>query len=410
MRVTVQVKRNTDGSSEDSFYGYNPHTDVETLTDSSGDTRATYGYTASGQNDDSSFTGVDKPDPQDPTEEPYNFYRFNAKRFDPASGTYDMGFRDYDPGLNRYLTRDLYNGALADLDLATDPFTSNRYAFAGGNPITGIELDGHVATTLKQLEYINGPYTPDADTQKLLNANSQPPAGPAPSPAPKKSSGWRAVGNALAGAGRGLVGLFEAATPLAQANVSLNNPAAAKVTQRVPVLRDVAGWVAEHQASGAYDQAAKTLGADPSSGAYKGGDIAATVIGAVVTGAIGGGARAAATATEKAATRIEAGDEAFHYTFGRALASVEKQGLRSGSYATPNGTLSPLQAQIDLALPPNRGLPDALVRIDLAGLRKAGYEIPQVRQVGRSFGMPGGGYEIQFPYSIPSQFIKVISP
>jgi len=78
----------------------------------------------------------------DPTREPYNFYRFNAKRFDPSSGTYDMGFRDNDPGLNRYLTRDLYNGALADLDLTTDPFTSNRYAFAGGNPITGIELDG----------------------------------------------------------------------------------------------------------------------------------------------------------------------------------------------------------------------------------------------------------------------------
>jgi RHS repeat-associated protein len=151
-----QTKFNAGGSSEESFYGYNPHTDVETLTDQNGDTRATYGYTASGQNDDSSFTGVDKPDPQDPTREPYNFYRFNGKRFDPASGTYDMGFRDYDPGLNRYLTRDTYNGALADLKLTTDPFTGNRYAFAGGNPITGIELDGHVAQTLKQLECING--------------------------------------------------------------------------------------------------------------------------------------------------------------------------------------------------------------------------------------------------------------
>ena len=55
-----------------------------------------------------------------------------------------MGFRDYSPGLNRYLTRDCYNGALADLNLALDPFTGSRYAFAGGNPITGIELDGHM--------------------------------------------------------------------------------------------------------------------------------------------------------------------------------------------------------------------------------------------------------------------------
>jgi RHS repeat-associated protein len=117
---------------------------VEALTDASGDTKATYGYTAYGQNDNGQFTGVDKPDPQDPTKEPYNFYRYTAKRFDPASGTYDMGFRDYSPGLNRFLTRDMYNGALADLDLATDPFTSNRYAFAGGNPISNVELDGHI--------------------------------------------------------------------------------------------------------------------------------------------------------------------------------------------------------------------------------------------------------------------------
>ncbi len=139
-----QTKRNTGGTTEDAFYGYDSHTSVETLTDTSGDTKATYGYTAYGQNDNQSFTGVDKPDPQDPTKEPYNFYRYTAKRFDPATGRYDMGFRDYDPGLNRFLTRDLYNGALNDLDLATDPFTNNRYTFAAGNPISNIELDGHI--------------------------------------------------------------------------------------------------------------------------------------------------------------------------------------------------------------------------------------------------------------------------
>jgi RHS repeat-associated protein len=55
-----------------------------------------------------------------------------------------MGFRNYDPGLNRFLTRDSYSGALADMSLATDPFTGNRYAFAGGNPISFVELDGHL--------------------------------------------------------------------------------------------------------------------------------------------------------------------------------------------------------------------------------------------------------------------------
>jgi hypothetical protein len=62
-----------------------------------GNTKATYGYTAYGSNDHAQFTGIDKPDPADPTKQPYNLYRYNAKRWDPTSGSYDMGFRDYHP-------------------------------------------------------------------------------------------------------------------------------------------------------------------------------------------------------------------------------------------------------------------------------------------------------------------------
>ena len=146
-----QVTHNDDGTEEDAFYGYNPHSDVEQLTDEEGDSKATYGYTAYGQDDVAQFTGIDKPDAADPTKEPYNAYRFNAKRFDPASGSYDMGFRDYSPGLNRFLTRDSYNGALADLNLGLNPYTGNRYAFGGGNPISGVEIDGHFAFALPAL-------------------------------------------------------------------------------------------------------------------------------------------------------------------------------------------------------------------------------------------------------------------
>ena len=49
-------------------------------------------------------------------------------------------------------------------------------------------------------------------------------------------------------------------------------------------------------------------------------------------------------------------------------------------------------------------------KVDLAGLREAGYEIPGITQVGRSYGMPGGGLEMQFPYPIPPEFITVIRP
>ncbi|MFI0409215.1 DNRLRE domain-containing protein [Actinomadura sp. 3N508] len=138
-----QVKFNAGGATEDGYFGYNDHTDVDLVTDATGDSEATYGYTAYGDIEEKETTGADKPDPQDPTKEPYNAYRFNSMRWDSASGTYDMGFRDYDPGLNRFLTRDTYNGALDDVDLATDPFTGNRYAFGGGNPISAIEMDGH---------------------------------------------------------------------------------------------------------------------------------------------------------------------------------------------------------------------------------------------------------------------------
>jgi RHS repeat-associated protein len=177
-----QVKFQAGGVTEDSFYGYNPHSDVETLTNEAGDTRATYGYTAYGRDDKESFTGIDKPDAQNPTAEPYNVYRFNAKRFDPTSGDYDMGFRDYDPGLNRFLSRDSYNGALADLDLGMSPWTMNRYGFAGGNPVSFIELDGHIGGL------------PDEDLRELRKAGYTYVMGKGVVPLPGGASGGSSQG------------------------------------------------------------------------------------------------------------------------------------------------------------------------------------------------------------------------
>ena len=58
----------------------------------------------------------------------------------------------------------------------------------------------------------------------------------------------------------------------------------------------------------------------------------------------------------------EASDEAFHYAYARWAESISKNGLRTGAYASPNGVLSPLQAQPELALPPNRGLTEIKIR------------------------------------------------
>jgi hypothetical protein len=68
--------------------------------------------------------------------------------------------------------------------------------------------------------------------------------------------------------------------------------------------------------------------------------------------------------------------------------------------------------------PPNTGLRDAVLRVDVAGLRQAGYEIPGITRVsgtvtgpgGRVYTMPGGGYEMQFPHKIAPEFIKVVTP
>jgi RHS repeat-associated protein len=128
------------------YYSYNSHDDVEAVTGTTGTTTATYGYTAYGDPIQSMFTGADQNDATaspTSTTQPYSSYRFNAMRWDSSSGQYDMGFRNYDPSLNQFVSRDMYDGALADAGLTTDPFTGSRYAFGGGNPISNIEYNGH---------------------------------------------------------------------------------------------------------------------------------------------------------------------------------------------------------------------------------------------------------------------------
>jgi RHS repeat-associated protein len=128
------------------YYSYNGHSDVEALTGASGTTTATYGYTAYGNPVTSMFTGADENDAtssSSSTTQPYSAYRFNAMRWDGTSGQYDMGFRNYDPGLNQFASRDMYDGATQDMGLTADPFTGSLYAFGDGNPVSNTEIDGH---------------------------------------------------------------------------------------------------------------------------------------------------------------------------------------------------------------------------------------------------------------------------
>ena len=143
-----QIVHNSDGTETPSYYTYNPHTDVQAITGANGKTTATYGYSAYGSDDTSQDTGVDKNTGSGATgtttTQAYNDYRFNSDRIDDTTGNYNMGFRNYDPSENRFLTRDMYDGAFADANMTTDPYTGNRYAFGQGNPVSNVELDGHM--------------------------------------------------------------------------------------------------------------------------------------------------------------------------------------------------------------------------------------------------------------------------
>jgi RHS repeat-associated protein len=126
------------------YYSYNNHGDVEALTGPSGTPTATYGYTAYGSPVASMFTGADAGNANPgPNVVSYNSNRFNAMPWDPGSGQYNMGARNYQPGTGSFDTSDMYAGAGADMAMTGDPFSGGAYAFGDANPISNIEMDGH---------------------------------------------------------------------------------------------------------------------------------------------------------------------------------------------------------------------------------------------------------------------------
>jgi RHS repeat-associated protein len=118
-------------------YSYNVHDSVSLLLDSSGNTKASYAYRPYGDQD-STLSGGD-PDKNNP----FNAYRYAAKRFDSGSQTIDTGARRFATDTSKFLQPDQFNNALSNLALGTDPITQNRYSLAGGNPLSFIEWDGH---------------------------------------------------------------------------------------------------------------------------------------------------------------------------------------------------------------------------------------------------------------------------
>ncbi len=120
---------------------------------------ASYGYTAYGA-PNAALTKRAAGIP-----ESLNPYRYTGKRWDPGSGTLDMGARRFNPTTTRFLQQDQYLGALDDLSLSLDPLTQNRYALAAGNPVGYVEVDGHsVACAQVAIFYASCTWTGEGKT------------------------------------------------------------------------------------------------------------------------------------------------------------------------------------------------------------------------------------------------------
>jgi len=144
--------------------------------------------------------------------------------------------------------------------------------------------------------------------------------------------------------------------------------------------------------------------------------------GMAMRGAVASGERSAVAAAEApvAAKRganlvDDASRYLYHYTNDAAARNILEKGFQTKYtsdgflYFTPKGNLSPLQAQIELALPANRPLPGALLRIDVAAMREAGIT-PAIGPRRVQGNLPklgvGGGTELLFDQNIPAQFIQ----
>lgn len=144
-RRTTMTNTPSGGATSSYSYARNVHGDISLLLGSTGTATAAYGYTAYGAEEDGLTTNAESTIGNGFQQtEPLNAFRFNDKRYDTGSLSIDMGARRYGPDTGRFLQNDYYRGAFDDVSLSTDPLTGNRYGFAGGNPISFVETDGHV--------------------------------------------------------------------------------------------------------------------------------------------------------------------------------------------------------------------------------------------------------------------------
>lgn len=142
-----RVGQTTQGSpgSGTRYYATDAQGSVEALEDPQGAIASNeqYAYDPYGALDDDDTNGATDPEDDLSPRAQANPFRFQGHYYDAGIKSYDMQARQYAPDEGRFLTQDIFASIGSDLALQSDPLTQNRYVFAGGNPVSHVEFDGH---------------------------------------------------------------------------------------------------------------------------------------------------------------------------------------------------------------------------------------------------------------------------
>jgi len=114
-----------------SYYGYDGHGSVRSLTDASGAVTDTYTYDAFGTL--ISRTGTTP-----------NEYLYAGERYDAETGMYHLRARYMDPSMGRFRTMDSYEGSVSN------PRSLGKYLYVNDNPVSFTDPSGHFPSPYSQ--------------------------------------------------------------------------------------------------------------------------------------------------------------------------------------------------------------------------------------------------------------------